>query len=233
MTGALFVVSTPIGNIKDITLRALETLKEADFIVCEDTRETKKLLSHYSIHEKNALISFFTYNQQRRIPEIIGKLKSGCKIALVSERGTPGISDPGFFLIDAVIKENLKVVTVPGTVAFAAAIVASGLPTDDFVFLGFLRKKPGKLKRQISEAAVLNKTIIFYESPKRLKKTLAIVKEIMPASAKICIARELTKTFEEFIRGRLDEIEKDIRQKDIRGELVVLIHANSREKHHD
>lgn len=221
MAGTLFIISTPIGNIKDITFRAVDLLRECDFILCEDTRETQKLLNYYSI--KNNLISFFEHNQKKRLPEIMEKLKGGKNIALVSSRGTPVISDPGFFLVEAAVNSGIKVSPVPGASALLLALVASGLPADDFIFLGFLRKKPGKMKNQIREAAALNKTIVFYESPNRLKKTLSLLSEILPGTTKICIARELTKVHEEFIRGDLKDVLATITQRDVKGELVVLI----------
>lgn len=220
MTGILYIVSTPIGNLKDITLRAIETLKSVDFILCEDTRETQKLLNHYEI--KKDLVSFTSHNEHKKTPQIIEKIKEGKNIALVSTRGTPCISDPGFFLIKSAVENNLKLIPIPGPSAFLTGLVASGFPTDDFIFLGFLKRKLGKLKVQIKEAFALNKTVIFYESPHRLKRTLEFLKEILPQETKVCIARELTKIFEEFIRGTIVQVTQKV-SKDIKGEVVVVI----------
>lgn len=223
MQGNLFIVSTPIGNLEDITLRALRILKEVDIIICEDTRHTKKLLNHYQIYNK-PLISFFTYNQYYRTDYIIEELKLGKRCALLTDAGTPGISDPGNFLIERVIKEGIPVVPLPGASAFLTALSASGLCGDGFVFLGFLKRKPGKIKKELINAAKIDKTIIFYESPKRVTKTLKICLEIFSGDSRVVIARELTKKFEEFIRCNLSNIvEEVLNKRDLIGEVVVLI----------
>src|SRR3989339_591883 len=171
MAGTLFVVPTPIGNLEDITLRAVRVLKECHAIACEDTRQTVKLLNHFDIQKP--LISFYSHNQARRIPELINDLSAGKTIALVSDSGTPGISDPGFFLVDAAVKAGINVVALPGPCAAITALVASGLPMDGFVFLGFLKRKPGKMKKELRAACAPGKTVVFYESPYRVSKTLA------------------------------------------------------------
>ncbi|MFA5779871.1 MAG: 16S rRNA (cytidine(1402)-2'-O)-methyltransferase [Elusimicrobiota bacterium] len=224
MSGVLYVVATPIGHLKDITLRALETLKAVDLIACEDTRRTKILLVHYDIATPQ--ISFYSQNQFRKIPYLIDELKKGKNVALVSDAGTPGISDPGFFLVKKAIEQGLKVEPVPGVSAVVTALSASGLPTDGFVFLGFLPRKTGKIKKVFEKVAGLKKTIIFYESPYRIKKTLEIISEIFPQDSDIVICRELTKKFEEFIRGKVSDIIKKLPEK-ILGEITVLISEGS------
>ncbi|MDO8733962.1 MAG: 16S rRNA (cytidine(1402)-2'-O)-methyltransferase [Elusimicrobiota bacterium] len=225
MSGVLYVVATPIGHLKDITLRALETLKTVDLIACEDTRRTKILLVHYDIATPQ--ISFYSQNQFRKIPYLIDELKKGKNIALVTDAGTPGISDPGFFLVKKAIEQSLKVETVPGVSAVVTALSASGLPTDGFVFLGFLPRKKGKIKKVFEKVAGLEKTIIFYESPYRLKKTLEIISEIFPQDSDIVVCRELTKKFEEFIRGNASDIIEKLPEK-IMGEITVLISCSPR-----
>lgn len=232
MNGTLYVVPTPIGNLEDITLRALRVLKECDLIACEDTRQTLKLLSHFEISKK--LISFYSYNQQGRIPQIVGKLLSGTNIALVSDGGTPAISDPGYLLVKAAIENEVKVEVLPGANAVTTALVGSGLPTDGFVFHGFLKRKPGKMKKELAESAKLNKTIIFYESPHRILKTLEICKTVFGENAKICLARELTKKFEEFIRSNIKEaLENLSKRKEILGEFVVLVYPGVQTEERD
>jgi 16S rRNA (cytidine1402-2'-O)-methyltransferase len=219
--GTLYIVPTPIGNLEDITFRALRVLKEVDLIACEDTRQTAKLLNHFQI--RKPLISFFTYNQVRRLPAIIGDLHAGKNVALVSDSGTPGISDPGFFLISAAIREKLTVVPLPGPSAAVTALVGSGLPMDGFIFLGFLKRKAGKLKKELRQAAAAGKTIVFYESPHRVQKTLALCREVFPPETEVAVARELTKIFEEYVRGTLAETEERFRGREVRGEIVVMV----------
>ena len=166
----LYIAATPIGNLEDITLRVLRVLKECDFIACEDTRQTLKLLTHYQISKP--LISFYSYNQQNRIPQIIKKIQAGQTCVLVSDGGMPAISDPGYLLVKAAIENNVKTEILPGASAGICALVGSGLPTDGYVFLGFLKRKPGKMKKELQEASVLGKTIVFYESPHRIVKTV-------------------------------------------------------------
>jgi 16S rRNA (cytidine1402-2'-O)-methyltransferase len=222
MPGVLYVVPTPIGNLEDITLRALRVLKECDLIACEDTRQSLKLLTHYGISKP--LISFYSYNQQKRAPQIISKLESGQNAALVSDCGTPAISDPGWLLVKEAISKNIKVETLPGASALTTALVGSGLPTDGFIFCGFLKRKPGKMKKELEEAKVLGKTIVFYESPYRVLKTLELCAEVFGKDAKICLAREMTKKFEEYIRGSVEEAAARLRErKEILGEFVIVI----------
>ncbi|MCR4663433.1 MAG: 16S rRNA (cytidine(1402)-2'-O)-methyltransferase [Endomicrobiaceae bacterium] len=217
----LFVVPTPIGNLEDITLRAIRILQEVDTIVCEDTRQTIKLLSHLKISKP--LISFYTQNQLKRIPQIISMLENGKNIALVSDCGTPAISDPGYYLIKEAIDKNITVVPLPGACALITSLVGSGLTTDSFVFLGFLKKKTGKMKKELEQAKSVRKTIVFYESPHRILKTLEICKEVFDEQTKVVLARELTKKFEEFIRGTIKEVSEEMSNREILGEFIVLI----------
>ena len=219
--GTLFVVPTPIGNLEDITLRAIRILQEVDTIVCEDTRQTIKLLSHLKISKP--LVSFYTQNQLKRIPQIISMLESGKSIAIVSDCGTPAISDPGYYLIKEAIDKNITVVPLPGACALITALVGSGLTTDSFVFLGFLKKKTGKMKKELEQAKSFQKTIVFYESPHRILKTLETCKDVFGEQAKISLARELTKKFEEFVRGTIKEVVEEMSNREILGEFIVLI----------
>lgn len=217
----LYIVPTPIGNLEDITLRAVRILQEVDTIVCEDTRQTIKLLSHLKISKP--LISFYTQNQLKRIPQIISILKDGKNIALVSDCGTPAVSDPGYYLIKEALENNINVVPLPGPCALITAVIASGLPTDSFIFLGFLKRKTGKMRKELEEVKSLEKTIIFYESPHRILKTLETCKEVFGENANVVLARELTKKFEEFIRGSLKEVAEQMQKREILGEFVVMI----------
>jgi 16S rRNA (cytidine1402-2'-O)-methyltransferase len=218
----LYIVPTPIGNLKDITLRALEILKEVDYIICEDTRRTNILLNHYDIKNKK-LISYFAPKEDQKIPfllEIIKKYKS----ALVVDAGMPGISDPGYKLIKACLENNLEIEVLPGPSAFLTALVGSGLPTDKFLFLGFLPKKG--LKKYLERIKELDVTIIFYESPKRLEKTLKTIYEVL-GNYKIAIAREISKIYEEYLRGDLKEIISRLKDKKLKGEITVILRKMS------
>jgi len=225
--GTLYLVPTPIGNLEDITLRALRILKSVDSIICEDTRQTVKLLNHFEI--KKPLISFYTYNQPRRIPEIIRDLAAGKNFALVSDSGMPGISDPGCLLVDEALKQNIQVSPLPGPNAALTALIASGLPTHSFIFLGFLKKKSGKIKKELAKAVESGCTVIFYESPYRVRKTLALCAEIFPANTRVVLARELTKVYEEFTRGTLEEVNIKLKEKEPKGEYVVLLNNSEDE----
>lgn len=217
--GILYIVSTPIGNLEDITLRALRILKEADLILAEDTRITRRLISHYDI--QNSLLSYHSYNEKARIPLILRSLHEGQELALVSDSGTPGISDPGHRLIKAVIREGIPIVPVPGPSAAIAALVASGLPTDRFLFEGFLPRKKGrqtKLKFLSEEPG----TIILYESALRISKTIEDIVKYF-GNRYIVISRELTKKFEEFTRGFAEDILHRLKTDRLKGEIVLLI----------
>ncbi len=218
----LYLVSTPIGNLEDITLRALRVLREVDFIFAEDTRVTGRLLAHYDI--KNRMMSYHAHNEAGRIPQIIGYLQEGQQIALVTDAGTPGISDPGHKLVKAAIRAEIPIVPVPGATAAIAALVASGLPTNRFVFEGFLPRKKGRQTkfRQLAEEPG---TIILYESTHRIQKTIEdIVKHL--GNRYIVVSRELTKKFEEFTRGHAQDVLGIIDKRTLKGEIVLLIAGN-------
>jgi 16S rRNA (cytidine1402-2'-O)-methyltransferase len=215
------VVATPIGNREDITVRALNTLREVDLIAAEDTRKTGSFLSHHKI--KNHLISYHDHNENRRTPQIIGKLLDGTPIALVSDAGTPSVSDPGYRLIEAAIENNIKVIPIPGVSAATAAMSVSGLPTDSFVFIGFPPKKKGKRLKFLAELAVGPRPLIFYESPKRILTFLEEIISCMGDRAAV-LAREMTKLHEEFIRGSVSEILMAMKkQATVKGECTLIV----------
>lgn len=221
MEGKLYLVATPIGNLEDITFRAINILKEVDLIVAEDTRHTLKLLNHYEISKP--LISYHRHNEEIKVEGLIEKLKKGQNIAVVSDAGTPAICDPGEVIVKEALKENIKVIPIPGACAFVNALVASGLDTKEFVFYGFLSINKKIRKEKLEQIKKENKTIILYEAPHKLKNTLEDLEEILE-NRKIVIARELTKIHEEFIKGTAKEIlEKYTEPK---GEHVILIEAN-------
>jgi 16S rRNA (cytidine1402-2'-O)-methyltransferase len=219
MVGKLYIVSTPIGNLKDISLRAIEILNEVDFILCEDTRVTSILLKHYSIIKQ--LISFNAVSETKKIPFIIERLKLGQSYALVSDSGTPAISDPGIRLISEAIKNNIEVSPVPGATALIAALTISGLPTDSFVFEGFLPQKKGRQKK-LQELSEEERTIVLYESSHRIEKLIEELVTYFPTRY-VVISRELTKKFEETWRGFPLEIKEKMNEKTIKGEFVVVI----------
>jgi len=219
--GTLYVVATPIGNLEDITLRALAVLKAVDLIAAEDTRKTGRLLRHFGI--ATALVSYHEHNEAARTPSLVRRLQQGAAIAVVTNAGTPGISDPGYRIVAAAAAAGLRVVPVPGAVAAAAALSASGLPTDAFVFEGFLAKKAGKRSRQIKALASDARTIILYEAPQRIT---ALIAEVLPVfgDRRAVLAREMTKHYEEFTRGRLSEILEALNNRtDLKGECTLLI----------
>jgi 16S rRNA (cytidine1402-2'-O)-methyltransferase len=219
--GELYVVATPIGNLKDITLRALEVLKEVPVIACEDTRRTLKLLSHYGIEGKK-LIAYHEHNEREAAERIVNLLKEGLSVALVSDAGTPTISDPGYRLLKRAREEGIKVVPLPGPSAVVAALSASGLPTDRFLFYGFLPRKEGKLREALKEIASYPFTVIAYESPHRLERTLEVLGELYP-EAEVGVYRELTKLNEEFLFGKPSEVLKELKEEGkLRGEIVLL-----------
>ncbi len=218
-TSSLYMVSTPIGNLEDITLRALRILTDVDLICAEDTRTTRQLLSHYEI--RNKLLSYHSYNERNRIPQIINYLKEGRQIALVSEAGTPGISDPGHRLVKAAVQNGFSVISIPGPSAILAALVSSGLPTDRFVFEGFLPKKKGRQTR-LKSLSEESGTIILYESAPRIQKTTEDIVKYF-GNRYIVISRELTKKFEESIRGYAQDLLTSLRTRTLKGEIVLLI----------
>jgi 16S rRNA (cytidine1402-2'-O)-methyltransferase len=218
----LYLVATPIGNLEDITLRALRVLKQADVIACEDTRQTQKLLNHYGIATRT--ISYHEHNEMTRAPELVLELERGASIALVTDAGMPGISDPGYRLIALAIRHHIPVVPIPGPSAFLAALVASGLATDSFRFSGFLPAKRGQ-RRQVLEAIRDSpRTQVFYETPHRVTEAVEDVVEILGPDRHIVIAREVTKLHEEFLRGRAAEILQALKDRgEIKGEISLLI----------
>lgn len=219
METILYIVSTPIGNLKDITLRALDVLKEADFIACEDTRVSSNLLKHYDIHKE--LISVNAFNEKNKLDYVITRIKQVKSAALISDAGTPGFSDPGLRLIAAAIKEDIKVVPIPGVTAMAAALTISGLPLDSFIFEGFLPQKKGRQKK-LKELALEERTIVIYESVYRIEKLLNEL-NIYMAERQVVVCRELTKMFEETWRGTPSEIIEILPEKTIKGEFAVVL----------
>lgn len=221
-TGILYIVATPIGNLDDITLRAIKTLKEVDLIAAEDTRHTLKLLNHLEISKP--LISYHRHNEEQRKEVIINRLKNGENIAIVSDAGTPGICDPGEVVIYECIKENIKVVPIPGACAMVNALIASGISTREFSFLGFLPLNKKLRKEKLEEIKSEKKTLIIYEAPHKLKNTLEDLKKTLNKDRKIVLARELTKIHEEFIRGNIEEILSKV--DNLKGEMVIIIEGN-------
>jgi 16S rRNA (cytidine1402-2'-O)-methyltransferase len=219
MTGKLYIVSTPIGNLKDITLRAIETLNEVDFILCEDTRVSSTLLKQYNIIKQ--LISFNAVSEIKKIPIIIERLKSGQSYALISDSGTPAISDPGIRLVSEAIKNGIEIITIPGATALIAALTISGLPTDSFIFEGFLPQKKGRQKK-LSELSEEERTIVLYESSHRIEKLINELVQYFPERY-VVVCRELTKKFEESWRGYPAELKENLNEKIIKGEFVVII----------
>jgi len=219
-TGCLYLVATPIGNLEDITLRAVRILKEADVIACEDTRHTQKLLNHYGI--KKDTVSYHEHNELTRSPELVIELEQGAKIALVSDAGTPGISDPGHRLVTLCLRHRIPVVPIPGPSALIAALAASGLPTEEFLFVGFLPARAGARRKALDALKAESRTLIFYEAPHRVVETLADASEILGARPAV-IAREVTKIHEEFLRGALSELLDSARKRAPRGEITLLI----------
>lgn len=222
--GSLFLVPTPIGNLSDMTPRAIDTLREVDYIAAEDTRNTQKLLNHFDIHTKQ--ISFHKYNTQERIPELMQILQEGKSIAQVSDAGMPSISDPGHELVNACIAAQITVVSLPGPSASITALIASGLAPQPFIFYGFL---PRKKSEQLSELEKLNyqtMTMIFYEAPHRLNKTLKSLAKVFGEERQVVLARELTKRYEEYLRGTLDDAVKWSEQNEVRGEFVLIVAGN-------
>jgi len=225
MPGTLYLVSTPIGNLGDLSFRAVEVLKSCDLIACEDTRHSRILLDHYGI--KKTLVSYFDFAERKRAPELIGKIKEGANVALISDAGTPGVADPGYRLVEAAIREGIRLEAVPGPSAFLTALVLSGFPTDRFVFEGFLPVKDGARRRRFEALKAEERTVIFYESPHRLLKSLAAIREVLP-DAKLAVARELTKKFEEVYRGDAAGALAHFSSGKVRGEFVLVLRPGAK-----
>src|SRR5882757_7199754 len=219
-TGCLYLVGTPIGNLEDITLRALRILREADQIACEDTRHTQKLLTHYDIHKP--LVSYHEHNEVTRAPELLIALEQGAKIALVSDAGMPLVSDPGYRLVALCLRHQIPVVPVPGPPALLAALSASGLPNEEFLFVGFLPRRSGERRRALERLRIEDRTIIFYEAPHRIAECVEDAREIL-GDRPACLAREVTKLHEEFRRGKLSELSRSLEERPARGEITLLI----------
>ena len=219
MKGNLYIVATPIGNLADLTFRAKETLESVSLIACEDTRHTGILLKHYDI--KTAKLSFHSHSGRAKVDKILTYLNQGDDVALVSDAGTPGISDPGYALIQAALEEDIKVIPIPGASALVTGLCASGLPTDKFLYLGFLPVKKGRqtVFKKIAEA---ENTVVIYESPHRLVKTLKQLKEHLSPEAQIVVGKELTKIYETFYRGNIDEVISKLPEK-VKGEYIIII----------
>ena len=224
--GTLYLVATPIGNLDDITLRAIKILKEADLIAAEDTRHTLKLLNHLEISKP--MISYHRHNEEFRCEYLLKELKRGKNIALVSDAGTPGISDPGEEIVKECIKEEIKIIPIPGACAMINALITSGISTKEFCFFGFLPLNKKNRKEKLKEIGNMNKTIILYEAPHKLKNTLEDLREILGKDRKVVLAREITKIHEEFIRGNIEKILSKV--DDLKGEMVLIIEGNNKEK---
>lgn len=232
MSGKLYIVPTPIGNLEDITLRALSTLKMVDLILAEDTRNTIFLLKHFQIEKP--VRSYHQHNEHKILEDAIQQIESGKNVALVSDAGTPGISDPGFLLIREAIKHQIEITTLPGPTAFVPAIVSSGFPCDTFTFYGFLPQKKGR-QTKLKLLALETKTFILYESPYRLVKLLEELSEYLGPERKACVSREISKLFEENKRGTLKELVSYFSSKPVKGEIVVVVEGTSKstEENHE
>jgi len=223
--GTLFLVATPIGNLEDITYRAVKVLNSVDLIAAEDTRKTKILLDHYNINKP--MTSYYSYNEKARTPQLIEKLLAGQSIALVSDAGTPGISDPAFHIVQQALENEISIIPIPGPTAFISALIVSGLPTDRFVFEGFLPLKKGR-KTKLESLKLESRTIILYESPHRIRKSLTEIQNYF-GNRNVVVARELTKKFEEIVRGPIQLVLSELEKKEPRGEYVVIIEGASRQ----
>ena len=220
--GTLYLIATPIGNLEDITLRALRVLRECDVVAAEDTRHSGRLLKHFGISKP--LLSYFQFNEARRSEEIIERLRRGDKVALVTDAGSPGISDPGERVVKAAIAAGFRVEAVPGSCALVAALTASGLPTDEFHFIGFLPHKSGQRRNKLESLKSFDGTLVLYESPYRIEKLLVELSEVFP-ERQVVLARELTKKFEEFLRGKPAELLAIAKKRSLKGEFVVMVGA--------
>ena len=223
----LYIVPTPIGNLEDITLRSINVLIDSDLVLCEDTRRSKILMSHYKINTQ--LKSFHKFNEHKEVDSIVDQIKEGKKISLISDAGTPGISDPGFLIVRTCIESEIEIECLPGATAFVPALINSGIPSDKFVFEGFLPVKKGR-KTRLETLSNEERTMIFYESPHKILKTLNDFKLNFGSERKISISRELTKVYEENIRGTAEEVISFFGEKKIKGEIVIVVEGNKNSK---
>ena len=223
----LYIVPTPIGNLEDITLRSINVLIDSDLVLCEDTRRSKILMSHYKINTQ--LKSFHKFNEHKEVDSIVDQIKEGKKISLISDAGTPGISDPGFLIVRTCIESEIEIECLPGATAFVPALINSGIPSDKFVFEGFLPVKKGR-KTRLETLSNEERTMIFYESPHKILKTLNDFKLNFGPERKISISRELTKVYEENIRGTVEEVISFFGEKKIKGEIVIVVEGNKNSK---
>jgi len=228
-TGCLYLVATPIGNLEDITLRAINILKEADVIACEDTRQTQKLLQHLGIRKE--MVSYHDHNELTRSPELVIEMEQGARVALVSDAGTPGISDPGHRLVSLCLRHHIHVMPIPGPSALVAALTASGLPTEGFLFAGFLSPRAGARRKELDALKAEPRTLVFYEAPHRIVETLSDALDVLGPRPAV-IAREITKIHEEFLRGKLSDLLEAARKRAPRGEITLLIGPGDPEAPH-
>ncbi len=223
--GSLYIVATPIGNLEDITLRAIRVLKEADLIAAEDTRHTRNLLNKYEID--SPLTSYHDHNKEEKAPVLVAQMLDGNNVALVSDAGTPGISDPGYFLINLAVDQNIPVIPIPGATAAITALSVSGLPTDRFVFEGFLPAKQTARTKRLKELSSNERTIIFYEAPHKIVRTIEDMIDVF-GDRNAVVTRELTKIHEEIVRAKLSDVLKHFKQKTVKGELTIIVHGASK-----
>jgi 16S rRNA (cytidine1402-2'-O)-methyltransferase len=226
----LYIVPTPIGNLEDITLRALRILKDVDVVIAEDTRKTSFLLKHYNIEKP--LVSFHKFNEHKSVFSLVGRMQRGEKMALVSDAGTPSISDPGFLIVREAIAGDIKIECLPGATALIPALVVSGLPSDKFCFEGFLPQKKGRQKR-LKELSLEERTMVFYESPFRIGKTLAQFAEFFGNERRATVSREISKIYEENVRGTLEQLIHIFENKDVKGEIVICVEGKREHKTND
>lgn len=226
MSGTLYLIATPIGNLEDITARALRVLRECDVVAAEDTRHSGQLLRHFEIHKP--MLSYFQFNEARRSEEIIERLQRGENVALVTDAGSPGISDPGERVVRAAIGAGLRVESIPGPCALVAGLTASGLSTNEFHFVGFLPHKSGQRRNQLERLKSVPGTLVLYESPYRIEKLLGELLEVYP-DRQVVLARELTKKFEEYLRGKPAELQEKLKGRAIKGEFVVMVAGEAAE----
>lgn len=228
--GTLYVCGTPIGNLEDITIRALNIFREVDLIAAEDTRRTRKLLSRYDISTRT--ISYHEHNEFSRAPQLLAMIEEGKNIALVTDAGMPGISDPGAYLVDCALSNNLKVVSIPGPSAVTTALSVSGFSADEFTFIGFLPRKGKKRKEALEDLVCTTRTVVIYESPYRLLRTLSDLLSALGGSRKVVVARELTKVHEEVVKGTLEEVSEKFSGRTVKGEIAIVVGAKDKEKGH-